>query len=162
MSSTVLSHAWIAGLSLLAMAPVAARSAADPRFTGTWELRSLVMRTAAGVETPIWGSHPVGRLVYGADGRMIVLLMHEDRNQAEGRPIPDAVASEATGYFGTYTVDSARAVVTHHIEVSLRASESGAAERSFEFRDGALLLSAHGVHDGSPVTYVLTWARLKP
>ncbi len=164
MATTLLSYACISGLLLssLAMAIVAARAPFDSRFVGTWELRAFVMRTGSGVETNLWGHHPVGRLVYGPDGRMIVLVMHENRNQADGRSIPEEVASEAAGYFGTYTIDAVRAVVTHHVEGSLRASESGAIERSFEFRDGTLLLTARGMRDGSFVTYVLTWTRLEP
>ncbi len=157
------SHVCIPGLLFcVTKASVAAQSSADRRFVGTWELRALVMRTAGGVETKVWGSHPVGRLVYEPNGRMTVLLMHQGRNQADGRSIPDALARETAGYFGTYTVDAARGIVTHHIEASIRASESGSIERAFEFRDNELRLSAPGAREGAAVTYVLTWARLKP
>ncbi len=163
MSSVLFADACIPGLLLcsLAVASLAAQAPSDSRFVGTWELRSLVVRTASGAQTNMWGAHPVGRLVYQPDGRMIVLLMHEERNQADGRSIPDALAREAAGYYGTYTVDTRHGVVTHHIEASLRASESRAIERAFEFRDDTLVLTARGVQDGAPVTYVLTWSRLK-
>lgn len=164
MQTTLVAHAGIACLLFcaLTLAAVAAQPSADLRFVGTWELRALVMHAAGGVETNVWGSHPVGRLVYEPDGRMMVLLMHQDRNQADGRSVPDALAGEVAGYFGTYTIDAVRGIVTHHVEASLRASESGAIDRAFHFRGDDLQLSATGTRNGDTETYVLTWAKLKP
>jgi hypothetical protein len=67
---------------------------------------------------------------------------------------------EVAGYYGTYALDTKRSVITHRVLVSLRAAESGAIERGFMLQGDALVLTARAARDGSPVTYVLTWARL--
>jgi hypothetical protein len=103
----------------------------------------------------------VGRLTYDPAGRMFALLMPEARNQADGLAIPDALQREVAGYYGTYVIDAARHVVTHRVIASVRASESGSIGRAYLLRDGQLMLTAHGIRDGAPVTYVLTWQRLK-
>jgi hypothetical protein len=134
---------------------------AQKQFVGTWELRSLTMRAADGRDEPFWGEHPVGRLTYDPAGRMFALLMPEARNQADGRAIPEALQREVAGYYGTYVIDATRHVVTHRVLASVRASESGSIERAYLLRDGQLTLTAHGIRDGVPVTYVLTWRRLE-
>ena len=138
-----------------------AQAAAE--FVGTWELQAVRMQTASDSVVPVWGEHPVGRLVYDAHGRMFALLMPAARNQAAGGPtIPEALAWEVAGYYGSYTVDTVRRVVTHHVRTSLRAAESGSLERSFLFLGSQLVLAAKATRSGAPVTYVLTWRRLEP
>jgi len=67
--------------------------------------------------------------------------------------------NEAAGYFGTYTVDSARHIVSHHVEATLRSAESGTVERAYEFKGEELYLAAKATRDNLPVTYVLVWKR---
>jgi hypothetical protein len=153
-------------LLLALLLPVAAsgaraQDAIEARFVGTWELRALVMHTADGRATPFWGEHPVGRLVYDTNGQMIALIMPEARNQADGRAIPEALQREVTGYYGSYAIDTTRQVVTHRVVASVRASESGAIERTFALQADQLTLTAHGTRDGAPVTFVLTWQRVQ-
>jgi len=153
----------LVGLMVVACGAVAgAQESAQKQFVGTWELRSLMVRAADGSMEPLWGEHPVGRLVYDPQGRLFALLMPEARNQADGRTIPEGLQGDVAGYYGTYVIDSTRQVVTHRVLASLRASESGAIERSYVLQDGQLTLTARGTRDGSPVTYVLTWRRLEP
>jgi hypothetical protein len=150
-------------VSLVACQAVAgAQESVQKQFVGTWELRSLMIRAADGSEKPLWGEHPVGRLIYDPQGRMFGLIMPEARNQADGRTIPEALQRDYTGYYGTYVIDTTRQVVTHRVLASVRASESGSIERSYLLQDGQLTLTARGTRDGAPVTYVLTWRRLEP
>jgi len=86
--------------------------------------------------------------------------MHELRNQAKNGAAGAALQNEAAGYFGTYTVDSARHIVTHHVAATLRSVESGVIDRTYEFKSGNLRLIAKAVRDGMPVTYVLVWKRV--
>jgi lipocalin-like protein len=129
------------------------------RFIGTWDLVSVEARWPDGHITAPWGANPPGRLIYSKDGRMSALLMHEFRNQATRNEVAAALQNEAAGYFGTYTVDSARHIVSHHVEATLRSVESGTIDRSYEFKSGNLYLIAKATRDKLPVTYVLVWRR---
>jgi hypothetical protein len=153
---------WLSFVLPLAASAAEMQDAVKESFVGTWELRSVMMDTADGRTTPVWGDHPVGRLVYEANGRMFALLMPEARNQASGRGIPEALQGDVAGYYGSYIVDTTRHVVTHRVEASVRAAESGTIERTFSMQPGRLTLTARAVRDGVPVTYVLTWERMRP
>ena len=129
------------------------------RFIGTWDLVSVEARWPDGHITAPWGANPPGRLIYTKDGHMSALLMHEFRNQATRNEVAAALQNEAAGYFGTYTVDSARHIVSHHVEATLRSVESGTIDRAYEFKNGNLDLIANATRDNLPVTYVLVWKR---
>jgi hypothetical protein len=90
---------------------------------------------------------------------MLVLCMHELRNEATHRVIAPALQNEAAGYFGTYKVDATRHIVRHTVTATLRSAESGTIDRSYEFKDGRLYLIAKATRNGLPVTYVLVWQR---
>jgi hypothetical protein len=129
------------------------------RFIGTWDLVSVEARWPDGHVTAPWGANPPGRLIYTKGGHMSALLMHELRNQATRNEVTTALQNEAAGYFGTYTVDSARHIVSHHVEATLRSVESGTIDRAYEFKNGNLDLIANATRDKLPVTYVLVWKR---
>ena len=127
------------------------------RFIGTWDLVSVEAHWPDGHVTAPWGAHPPGRLIYTEDGHMSALLMHALRNQAAQGGIKEGLQNEAAGYFGTYNVDSARHIVSHHVEATLRRAESGTIDRSYAFKGEYLTLTAKATRDGSSVTYVLVW-----
>lgn len=91
---------------------------------------------------------------------MSAVLMHEGRNQADGRTVPAEILPETAAYFGTYTIDEANYRVVHRVVGSIRLNEAGAIERGYEFRGDALVLTARATRNESPVTYVLMWKRL--
>jgi len=152
----------LAGLAVFALTATSGR-AADvtdrARFIGTWDLVAVEARWPDGHVTAPWGAHPPGRLIYAEDGHMSALLMHELRNQATGSGVTAALQNEAAGYFGTYTVDTARHIVSHHVEATLRAAESGTIDRAYSFEGETLTLTAKATSGGSPVTYILVWKR---
>ena len=158
----------LAGLVAVALAlgataaqPADLKAAANDRarFIGAWDLVSVEARWPDGHVTAPWGAHPPGRLIYGEDGHMSALLMHQLRNQATQSGVTAALQNEAAGYFGTYTVDPARHVLSHHVEATLRTAESGTIDRAYSFAGEKLTLTAKATRDGSPVTYVLVWRR---
>lgn len=122
---------------------------------GAWELVSVATRWPDGRTTEPWGAAPVGRLTYSPDGRMTALLMDARRNQADGGAVPPELQGSAAAYYGTYAVDPARHVVTHHVAASLRASEAGTIERRYTLRNDTLILTADAVYEGAPVTHTL-------
>lgn len=128
-------------------------------LVGVWDLVSVRTRWPDGRVTEPWGAAPVGRLSYGSDGRMITLLMDARRNEADGQVVPADVQASVAAYYGTYTVDSARQVVTHHVTASLRASEAGSIERRYTLNGDTLVLIAKALYEGSAVTHTLVWHR---
>ena len=131
----------------------------EQRFVGTWELISIYTRWPDGRVTEPWGAEPIGRLSYGADQRMSAQLMDARRNQADGRQVSPELLANAASYYGTYSVDTSRRVVTHQVVASLRVNESGTLERRYEVRGDTLLLTADAIFEGEPVTHTLHWRR---
>ena len=128
-------------------------------LVGTWELTEFSRRAADGRITAPWGSQPVGQITYDADGHVTALLMHEERNEAGGRPSSQDVQAEFSAYFGTYAVDATRRIVTHHVRGSLSAERaSGELRRNYELKDGALILTFTRPQDGA--TNTLVWKRI--
>ena len=131
----------------------------DAQFVGTWELVSVATQWPDGRVTAPWGDAPIGRLSYGADGRMSAQLMDARRNQADGRPLVPDFAANAASYFGAFSVDTARRVVKHRVAASFRAAESGTLERAYELRGDSLILRAEATMDDQRVTHTLVWRR---
>ena len=129
------------------------------KFPGVWDLVSIDVRWPDGRVEQYWGKNPVGRITYDTKGRMSALLMTADRNQSDGKKIQADIQSMAAGYYGSYTVDPSRQVVTHKVEASIRASESKTLERSYVFKDSTLELTAHMTLNEKPATVVLLWKR---
>lgn len=128
---------------------------------GTWALMSFSARLPDGSATEPWGAHPVGRITYDPDGNATALVMHELRNEADGRSSPPDTQAEFSAYFGSYKVDVARKLVTHKIAGSLSAARaSHELQRNYELRDGILTLSFTRPRNGLPVAHVLPFKRV--
>jgi Lipocalin-like domain len=96
------------------------------------------------------GSQPAGRIAYDADGHVTALVMHEKRNEASGARSSPEVQADFSAYFGTYSVDTAQRIVTHHVRGSLNAQgASGELRRNYELKDGALILTFTRQQDGA-------------
>jgi hypothetical protein len=67
---------------------------------GTWRLMRAVARDGDGKEFPApYGGQPSGRVVLGADGRMMAVTCDGRRD------IPDGAKREYSSYCGNYTFD---------------------------------------------------------
>lgn len=141
-------------LLLLALLPFAlacasARNPSQPSLSGTWRLVTFEDWDAAGHVTRAFGEHPAGYLIYDDTGRFFFNLMKTPPVSAEGfadgTPTPeqkvqafDAYAS----YFGRYSVDWERRIVTHHVEGSLNPALNGTdQQRPFELSGDTLILT---------------------
>ena len=101
-------------------------------FTGTWKLlRCVTERDDGQLEHPM-GDCPVGILVYDSQGRMSGQVMRPDRAKflpgASGQDVASILKDAFDGYiayFGTYSVDAGRRIVTHHVEGSLYPNLGG-------------------------------------
>jgi Lipocalin-like domain len=125
---------------------------ATSSIVGIWELLSYSWHFPDGHVLEPWGK-AVGRISYDAHGNMMALLMHEQRNQADGSNRCDpGTADSYSAYFGTYRVDSAHGRIRHQVTGSLNGnSASGELLRTFEFEDGLLVLTFSKPLEGVPV-----------
>jgi hypothetical protein len=130
-------------------------------IVGIWRLVSYENRAAGTrVRTP-FGRHPVGYLIYTADGWMSAAVMPESRGQPapSGDDVTDPLrprlswrrvwhtarrvlaATRYISYSGRYTVEGN--TVVHHVEVSQMPGIIGSdQERTMELRAGFLVLTA--------------------
>jgi hypothetical protein len=123
----------------LALAVAPASHAQNVSVAGTWKLISYETVTPSGVRTFPLGEDAVGLLIYQSSGRMSVQFMRRDRptfksgDAWRGSLEEERAAFEGFfSYAGRYTVDAARGVVTHHIEISSAPNYVGSdVERTF-------------------------------
>src|SRR6185369_7565794 len=133
-------------------------------LVGSWRLISCEhRRPAGGVDLP-FGPNPKGRLVYMADGRMIVLLTDPARAKARSPQFFEASVEElgaaaagCVAYSGTWRVRGGD--VVHEVEQSLFPNWSGGPlVRAFRL-DGDRLTLTTGVFliRGEEWTAALVW-----
>lgn len=140
----------------------------DERFVGAWELAGTETRDAQGRVVselfPGWS----GQIVYSADGYMSVHLMGGERPFFTN---PDRLAATPEqkqqafdtyiGYYGTFSVDAAGGVVTHHVRgASLPTMVGADLPRTFQHAGDRLTLSAPPEHEGDPRSYLI-WRRVR-
>ena len=95
------------------------------QLVGTWRLKASEWRDANGaVESPL-GSEPCGLLMYGESGAVSVQLMRPNQSSFADDDwrfaSDDEKASAWLGYFcyfGTFSIDEAAGMVTHHVQGS--------------------------------------------
>lgn len=119
---------------------------------------------------PIESPRAVGTIIYTREGRMATQSMVVPRPVVPTVPEgPGEVAAWSPeqvrqvvetydAYFGTYDVDEAKHIVTHHVEGELRPNLVGAAyQRRYEVDGDRLLLSS-----GNPDEHWrVVWERVK-
>ena len=81
------------------------------QFIGSWSLVSFTDKDEQGDTIHRYGEDAFGRIVYGANGKMMVILMRSGR---ESRVDP-----EFFSYTGSYDIDETAGTVTHHIEACI-------------------------------------------
>jgi hypothetical protein len=142
--------------------------AGDNPLLGTWKLRSYVRHDAKTGErfSPL-GLRPHGYINYSADGRMMGIVVGDDRKAPSG-PVP--TISEIIGlyksmfaYAGTYTLDGN--TITHHVDASWNEAWTGTRQKRFYKLEGSILtlttaLSRSGL--GAPMgVSTLVWVRVE-
>jgi lipocalin-like protein len=157
----------ILGLLCLAASSALPRTSA-PALVGTWRLVSNEQHGPDGTVTEIWGSHPRGRLMYDAGGRMSVQLMNPARKNfaSEDRlaGTPEEVRQAFEGYlayFGSYTLNAKEGMVIHHVEGSSFPNLIATAQRRLFTLSGnrLTLRTPPMLRGGRTSTYVLVWER---
>lgn len=139
------------------------------QFVGTWALVSQEFRDADGQVVYPAGNDAVGVIMYDSAGSMAVQIMRLDRPLFASGDILDGTPAEIraayqgyNAYFGTYTVDEDRRIVTHHLRGSLFPNRVGSDQiRHFAFDGDRLTLKTPPtLRGGSSLVGTLVWQRL--
>lgn len=113
-----------------AMLPLESHAADESanQFLGSWSLVSFTNQNEQGETIYPLGENAFGRISYGKNGKMMVVLMRTGR---EARGDEGFFA-----YTGNYTIDIAASTVTHHIESCIAPDWIGTDRvRKFEMLD---------------------------
>ena len=127
------------------------------RLVGTWRLVSI---TGSKLDQ-YRGERPTGFLYYDEKGHMAVQIMPSRKRSAYAGEMPTAEeARDAllgyTAYFGTYSVDEKKRVITHHRMGNVNPGGLGDFVRRYEFlSDDKIVLMPVESSAG------LTWERIK-
>ena len=127
---------------IFSVGPIAAQEVLE----GTWKLVSSTRtNTTTGATTDSFGPNPLGYIMYGKDGRMMVLITRSDR------PKPDSIDndkmtdeqrsrlfSSMLAYSGTYKFDGK--TIEHHIDLSWNQVWSGTTQIRNIKKDGDRLI----------------------
>jgi lipocalin-like protein len=158
------------GVPLMLVIPAVAAAQSAPSLVGTWRLVSFESRdSAGGVQYPL-GQGAVGQLTYDANGNMSAMLMKADRRPFASQDIRRGTDSEVreafdgfVGYFGTYTIDSAKHTVTHHVRGASYPNWAGGDQVRYYSIDAArLVLTTPPIQiGGRALTSVLVWDRVR-
>ena len=155
-------------LALLAPGQVKQTQTTQDRdlLVGSWSLSSyeLILKPSGTITTP-FGPHPVGRILYEANGQMSAQLMRSEMLAFASDDPLRATDEEAAlawrnyiGYWGTYTVDANAGIITHHIEGAWLTNWAGQSQkRMFHLSGDSLSLDA----DSAAWHAHLTWKRIR-
>jgi lipocalin-like protein len=107
---------WMAGaIAFLLLSSASASASAQARLSslvGTWRFVEITDFDSTGAPIQYFGDKPCGFIIYTATGQVSVHIAR--------CPTPDLsppeLAATYNGYFGTYTVNEARGLVTHLVE----------------------------------------------
>ena len=161
---------FIAGCSLMALVTLSdghRTNAATPGdLVGTWKLLLYEDRPAGGKPEYPYGEKAVGLLIYDSTGHMSVQISQppvpKDRSGKHKAGTDEERAAAYTAYFGTYTVDWAKQIITHRVEGNLYPAYVGTShERPFELTGDRLLLKPQWEREGKLIQGVRIFERVR-
>jgi len=139
-------------------------------LVGSWKLVSIATVRPNGEEVTDWaGPNPTGILMYAADGYMSDHIVKDPPVRWAYKEPEEASVTERArafdqyyGYFGRYSVDAGRGVVTHFVEGSLQPNEVGVTyERNFRLEGRLLTLTSEVFNfNGEQRFNRLVWQRV--
>ena len=150
------------------MPPDGNTGALAERLAGTWQLRSRIDLTASGERCvePTLGEDPLALVFFDRRGNFAAQFMKRDRSAASvvarGGSNNTRAVDGYDAYFGSYTVDEERGVVTTTLRGALAREHVGAVlTRAMHVAGDTLTITLDTTsNDGRPVTRTLTWTRV--
>ncbi|MDX1685176.1 MAG: lipocalin-like domain-containing protein [Saprospiraceae bacterium] len=95
----------------------------NPSIVGVWQLVELTNWSADGERSQPYGDPPDGKFIYTPDGHMSIHIMRRPAvPKFTERPDDTEIAEFARaylGYYGTYSVDYEKGIVTHEVSGAL-------------------------------------------
>ena len=150
---------------IFSVGPIAAQEVLE----GTWKLVSSTRtNTTTGATTDSFGPNPLGYIMYGKDGRMMVLITRSDRPKPDSTDkITDEqrsrLFSSMLAYSGTYKFDGE--TIEHHIDGSWNQVWTGTTQIRNVKKDGDRLIyttqPGPSPIDGSMGFATLVWEKVK-
>jgi hypothetical protein len=138
------------------------------KLVGTWKLVSAVSEEiATGQKTNIYKGTPVGFITYGADDRMMTIIVDSVRKRPAAN-VATAAEAEAlfrsmAAYAGTYAIKGTQ--VIHRPDVSWNETWTGTNQvRDYKFDGERLLLATAQSPDpftGKMSVRTLVWEKIK-
>lgn len=153
----------------LAFGEIGRREMPDLDLVGTWRMVSWQSEdVATGKRVDVFGPDPIGYLSYGADGRMIVLVVSRDRPNPAGAPSTDAektaLFDSMLSFAGRYRRESGK--VVHELDASWNQAWTGSRQERFFAFDGDLLEfsrpPAIDPHTGATVVHRMAFRKMPP
>jgi len=141
---------------------------ADDDLPGTYK---LISSTRTIVETgevkDSYGKQPKGYIMYGRDGRMLVLITHDGRPKPSRTEMTDQDRADQyrtlNAYGGTYTFHGDR--IEHHIDIAANETRVGSTEIREVKRDGNRLIYTTKPQpfsaDGKMSVITLVWEKVE-
>jgi Lipocalin-like domain len=145
-------------------APIAAQ------LLGTWRLVAVSEEVGGrAMESPIYGAHPVGYLMYDSTGHVCVQLINTARPRWKDGDVPTPEEARSAiigfgGYCGRYEIHADEGYIVHFPEADIDPNEIGQAlKRFFTLNGDRLQLKAveRRATDGVLTTKTLTWTRVR-
>ena len=138
------------------------------KLVGTWKLVSAVSEElATGQKTNIYKGTPIGFITYGADGRVMTIIVDSPRQKPAGA-IATAVEAEAlfrsmAAYAGSYIIKGNQ--VIHRPDASWNETWTGTEQiREYQFDGERLMLAtapSPNPFTGRMSVRTLTWEKVK-
>jgi hypothetical protein len=159
----------ITPLPLLFCSALIAADAATTQLVGTWKLVAYEDRPVGAPPEHPYGTNPVGLLVYDGTGHMAIQIMKTPAPKVASGDEYNVTSQEKlalidgyVAYFGTYTVDWTKHVVTHIAQGDLYSLYIGRLEeRPFELNGDRLTLTPRWEQAGKSVQGIRVFERVK-
>ncbi len=138
------------------------------QLVGTWKFLSAISEEIpSGAKRDFYGQDAKGFITYGADGRMMVLVVSGRRPRPAAAVATDAEAEALhrtmVSYAGRYTIAGDR--ITHHVDVAWNETWAGTQQtRIFKLDGDRIVLSTLPTPDpftGTMSVRTIVWEKLK-
>lgn len=124
------------GFALLPGSAVSQQNSLKDQLVGTWTVVSWEQTNKDGSKFERFGTNPKGVNVFDADGRFFIMFARSElpkmasNNPSTSMPEEDkGIEGGSVAYFGTYTVDAARKIVTLRVEASSLPNQAGVEQK---------------------------------
>ncbi len=171
MTRATMAMALLAAVHTAGSSPVgvAAEQSVAKRLIGHWSLVSCESVTDGRLEYP-YGQDAVGQITYDAAGHMAVQVMRRGRETFASGDLSSATPAEVStafvgyiAYYGSYSVDEAAGMVTHHLDASWFPNWVGSDQRRYyTLESDRLTLTTPPIQSqGSKRVFRLVWKHLE-